>query len=116
MASPAIFKERCPYCSKFKLPGEILHLSGGMSICQRCFDWHCKALEVLATGKAPDGCQDCGITFEDLSNLSADGNTRMRLVPKDGVYQILCARCSEIYLPKRMDLLGGTRFAAQKGY
>lgn len=115
MAAPALFKEKCPYCSKWKLMGEVIHMSAGMTICQNCFDWHCKALMMLSTGKAPDACQECGITFEDLSKLSPDGNTRMMLVVKDQIYQILCPRCSDKYLPKRRDLLAGTAFAHQKG-
>jgi hypothetical protein len=34
----------------------------------------------------------------------------MYVVPRDGIYQILCRECAARYLPKRHDLYKGTAF------
>ena len=38
---------------------------------------------------------------------------RMYVVPKDGIYQLLCAGCVKPYLPKRKDLYRGTKFGTE---
>lgn len=78
-------------------------------MCFHCYEWHLKALAVLA-GTPPPGCQECGVTFGALQAASADGNTRMYVHPKDGLYQVLCPLCSDRYTHKRADLYGDTAF------
>lgn len=82
-------------------------------MCWQCMGWHEHALKVLA-GAPPRGCQECGVTFAFLESCSPDGNTRMYVHSKDGIYQILCPHCSDAYERKRLDLYGGTRYADLK--
>ena len=101
---------RCHYCSRFRSPREMLTLgTGGAKMCWRCFEWHRCALRMLA-GYPPSGCQQCGVTFQALRERNGGGDIRMYLMPKDGIYQVLCKRCSDRYLPKRVDLIGDTAF------
>jgi len=37
----------------------------------------------------------------------------MYVVPKDGIYQLLCACCVRPYVGKRADLYAGTRFGKE---
>lgn len=78
-------------------------------MCWSCYEWHGKALAMLA-GHPPPGCQECGVTFDHLKRITPGGNVRMYLHPKDGIYQILCRTCSDRYTPKRLDLYGDTQF------
>ena len=101
---------RCHYCSRHRTPHEIINIgTGGAKICWNCYEWHVKALGVLA-GHPPPGCQECGVTFTQLKEITPGGNVRMYLHPKDGMYQVLCRRCSDRYTPKRLDLYGDTQF------
>ncbi len=86
-------------------------MTGGPIMCWRCYERHQKALQILA-GNAPPGCQNekCGVTFQQLEERAAGGDVRMYLHFKDGIYQILCPTCSDQYVPKRVDLYGGTAF------
>jgi hypothetical protein len=81
------------YLGSASLPGQI--------ICDVCLDWHNRAIEMLA-GAAIPPCQEC----------DAQGETRLYVVPRDGVYQVLCARCVGPYVSKRTDLYRGTAFGA----
>ena len=102
---------RCNYCSR-QLPFFRVHrLREAQIICDDCIDWHNRALEFLA-GAPPPGCQECGATWEFLrdSPLSVEIQLRMYVVPRDGIYQILCSECVRRYLPKRRDLYAGTQF------
>ncbi len=106
---PNVLLVRCHYCSK-QLPRFRVHqLTNAQTICDHCLDWHNKALDFLA-GNTPPGCQCCGVTFEFLRDSELSVEIRMYVVPKDGIYQILCATCIQPYLPKRADLYGGTQF------
>jgi hypothetical protein len=108
METPAFqIRIRCHYCSHFRGPGDILHLPGGVVICLRCWEWHGKAMRMLA-GEPPPGCQVCGITFARLREMYPDGNIPMYLHPKDGIYQVLCRCCSDEYERERLDLYGDT--------
>jgi hypothetical protein len=37
----------------------------------------------------------------------------MYVVQKDGIYQVLCLACVQVYAPKRRDLYKGTKFGAE---
>lgn len=103
---------RCNYCSR-QLPAFRVHrLMQAQAICDDCIEWHNKALEFLA-GAPPPGCQECAATWEFLRDSAiGEENVRMYVVPRDGIYQILCAACARRYLPKRPDLYKGTPFGA----
>jgi hypothetical protein len=103
---------RCHYCSKYRNPKEVMPLgTGGALMCWHCYEWHGHALLMLG-GQPPPGCQDCGISFEELRLAYKGGDVKMYLHQKDGIYQILCRRCSDQYVPKRVDLYGATEFGA----
>jgi hypothetical protein len=110
-----VIGERCHYCSKWRAPREIQELgTGGAKICMHCLEWHFKAIRILA-GNPPDGCQKCGLKFQDLKECDALGNLRMYLVVKDGIYQVLCEPCNAIYERKRADLFRETEYGKRKG-
>jgi len=110
MTAPAYLATiRCHYCQRFHQHREILRLTGGPVMCWKCWQWHEHALKLLS-GAIPPGCQVCGLTFADLEARSADGNTRMYVHMKDGLYQVLCRMCSDAYTVKRRDLYGATEF------
>lgn len=58
----------------------------------------------------PRGCQECGLSIEELNAIGNAPTTRMYVVPKDGVYQLLCLACKERYCSKRADLYRNTQF------
>lgn len=78
-------------------------------ICDDCLAWHNKALEFLAGGPIP-GCQGCGATFEFLRDSTLGVEIRLYVVPKDGIYQVLCQICCGSYVAKRSDLYRETPF------
>jgi hypothetical protein len=47
----------------------------------------------------------------------AEGNIPMTLqmLPKDGIWQVLCQRCAGEYEDKRSDLIRGTAYGKSKG-
>lgn len=81
-------------------------------MCLRCHEWHGHALRILA-GEFPRGCQECGLTLEQLNTLGTGATTRMYVVPKDGIYQVLCAICKDAYCAKRADLYRATQFGSE---
>lgn len=100
-----LLKLRCRLCSKFRSPSEFVH-SPITGYCWHCYEWHQRALKMLA-GEDPPGCQECEVSFEVL-RAAACGDLRMYLHPKDGIYQVLCLKCSDEYERKRLDLYGDT--------
>jgi hypothetical protein len=111
---------RCHYCSRWRPPWRVHQLGGdgldaAQTICDHCLEWHHTAIEFLAGRRLP-GCQNCGMTAEALRELlnSGDGTVEVRLyvLPKDGVYQVLCAACVRPYMGKRADLYHGTPFGS----
>ena len=103
---------RCHWCSRWQLPGDLLRLSTGQPMCFRCHEWHGHALQVLG-GALPRGCQECRMSLEDLATLTGDPAMRMFVVPKDGIYQVLCAPCKDAYCRKRQDLYKNTKFGQE---
>ena len=87
-------------------------LPNGLVVCEQCQDWHKHALEILG-GAVPLGCSGCGSTWQTLRDLQIGVEVRMYVVPKDGLYQVLCPVCAQQYLPKRSDLYKGTEFGHQ---
>ncbi|HWE51391.1 MAG TPA: hypothetical protein VG273_16485 [Bryobacteraceae bacterium] len=107
---PDVALQRCNYCSKRRRRFELRRLAGhAQLICDDCIDWHNRAVEFLA-GSVPPGCQECRATWEFLRDSTPFVEIRMYVVPKDGIYQLLCAACVRPYLPKRQDLYRGTQF------
>lgn len=80
-------------------------------ICDSCLDWHNRAIEFLAGRELAPGCQECGVTWEILRDRDKTvENISMFVVPRDGIYQILCRDCVRPYTQKRADLYAGTGF------
>ena len=84
-------------CGQPRNPRETLLVGLGIRICWHCFEWHLKALEVLAGNAVPDDCQNCGRFRETLKSDAPSGEARMYLHAKDGVYVLLCKTCSDAY-------------------
>jgi hypothetical protein len=103
---------RCQYCDKSRHPGDVLRLPGGVTMCLNCADWHQHALKILS-GDLPRGCQECGAKFFSLKRTPKarrDVEIVMRLVVKDGIYQVLCEPCAAAYRAKRKEFYRGTQF------
>jgi hypothetical protein len=115
MSHGVLLGEKCPQCSQFRNPAEILRfgLDGCVRLCLKCYEHHLEVLKIMASGQPPKACQECNTEF---SNLAADaaGNSRMYIHSKDGVYQVLCSRCSDAYELKRADLYRSTPYGAEK--
>lgn len=108
---------RCNHCSKERHPAEVVRLGeGGARICLRCLESHQQALRALNTGTPPKECQECQTPFE-LMLPDAQGNIPMTLqmLPKDGIWQVLCMGCAAEYESKRSDLIKGTAYGKSKG-
>lgn len=103
-----IMAVRCHWCSKQRPHYRSHRLASNQVICDYCVDWHIHALEFLGGG-LPKGCQVCERTFAEL-HAQPGIATRMFVVPKDGIYQVLCAACAAPYTAKRADLYTGTKF------
>jgi hypothetical protein len=83
-------------------------------MCWFCWERHVKALAALESGKPPSHCPECRRVFAELPEDKA-GNVQMALHQKDGVYQVLCLSCSDLYEQKRRDLYANTQYGRQKG-
>lgn len=114
--SAALIGEKCPCCSRFYSPAEILRFGEGgcVRICLKCWEKHLEVLRVLATKVPPRACQECNTAFESLS-ADARGNSRMYIHQKDGMYQVLCSKCHEVYERKRADLYRSTPYGYARG-
>lgn len=107
----------CSFCSR-QLPAWRVHQLGtverpAQTICDDCLDWHNKAIALLA-GEAIPGCQGCGATWEILCDRELGSRIPLYVVPKDGIYQVLCSLCLRAYAPKRADLYRGTPFGGEQ--
>lgn len=115
MNVPDVMAVRCHYCSRERRFFEVHQISGGSQIiCESCLDWHNRAIEFLTGGAIP-GCQACGATWELLRDREPGHEVRLYVVPKDGIYQVLCKGCIAPYVSKRTDLYRGTKFGAARG-
>ena len=105
-----VITEKCHFCSKGRNPHEVIHLPGGKLLCWTCYGWHRRAMNLLAKGEVPPGCQECGLKIEAMQEVNARGDKPLYLHPKDGVYQVLCGKCSDAYVQKRADLYRSTQY------
>jgi hypothetical protein len=106
-----IIGERCPYCTKFRSPLEILPMPGGAKICLSCEQRHNEALEALSTGVFTGRCSECDLPAEELRAQGRCGaNGAMAMHFENGIYRAMCLVCDAAYVPKRIELYGGTEF------
>jgi hypothetical protein len=103
---------RCAFCSHERAAHRVHALASGQTICDYCIEWHRNALDVLGGG-VPRGCQECGASWEFLRDSTLGVEVRMYVVPKDGIYQLLCALCVRSYLVKVPDLNRHTRYGSE---
>lgn len=115
MSHGVLIGEKCPSCSRFVSPAEILRFGddGCVRLCARCWGKHLEALKVIGSGEPPKACQECNTPFGELA-ADERGNSRMYIHSKDGVYQVLCSCCSDAYERKRRDLYGSTPYGNAK--
>lgn len=110
LSAPAVMKVRCHYCSEFRSKHEVLYIgTGGACMCWHCYEWHGHALDALS-GNPPPGCQRCGVTYEQLRERNGGGDCPMYVHPCDGLYMVFCRKCSDAYVPKRVDLYRPTQY------
>lgn len=106
-----ITRERCPYCTKFRNPRDILHQPGDVRICLECEQRHLEALKALGSGEFHAACSECGKSAEELGPI----DLRMAVHFEDGKYRLLCMACDARYTPKRKELYAGTEFGRTLG-
>jgi hypothetical protein len=108
-AVPHVLGVRCHFCSKFRPAWRVHQLTAAQTICDYCLDWHNAAIAMLA-GACPRGCQGCGASWEKLRDSTPGVEVRLYVVPRDGIYQLLCGACVRPYVHARADLFRGTAF------
>jgi hypothetical protein len=108
---PNLFPVQCNWCSHYRPAYASHQLENGLTICEYCLQRHIEALDFLGTGRLPDTCQCCGKTWVHLA-ATAEIAIKIYIVPKDGIYQLLCDSCIGPYTLKRSDLYKGSRFGA----
>lgn len=106
-----IIAERCNYCSDFYNPNELRTMGESIKICWKCAEKQTVQVEAF---NPPDHCQVCHRPTAELAAEEPGDYLHMFPHWKDGVYQLLCRRCDAAYLPKRRDLVRGTRFAEEQ--
>lgn len=82
---------------------------GGAVMCHQCYEGHLIGLAYMSKQLSvaiPKECNVCG----HQPNPDAEGNIRLWMHLKDGIYQFLCKLCSDAYERKRLDLYGDTRY------
>ena len=103
---------RCRRCSRFRHPDDFA-INPTVGYCRQCYEGHQRALKVLEGG-VPKECTLCNAAFEDLMNAAGAGDIRMYVHLQDGLYGVMCQRCSDAYEHKRRDLYQATEYGAQK--
>jgi hypothetical protein len=109
-----VITAQCRRCSKWRSLDEFVAGGPQDGYCLRCLEWHRAALDHLATGKTPSGCQECERSLDELSRAAGSADVKMYLHPKDGIYQVLCGTCSDRYEQKRRDLYARTSYGQKK--
>lgn len=111
MTSQIIIGVRCHYCTRFRSPLEIIHMPGGVKICQPCEHRHTEALEALASGRFTGECSECGLSHEEIRAQRKCGpNGEMAIHFENGRYRAMCIECDRVYVPKRLEMYGQTEF------
>lgn len=106
-AVPFVILLRCHYCPRQVHPREVVNIGDDALMCWTCWEKHKIAVESF---NPPHECAECHRTFAQIAADTIGQSVRMYPHWKDGLYQILCAACDEIYVQKRKDLYGKTEF------
>ena len=109
MSVPIIVSVKCHSCQQFYDPREVISVAN-VHTCQKCWEWHEKAIQQLVT--ATGGCPECRRSHDEIGRDYPNGEPEYVLVPKDGIYQLLCRRCEEAYALQRKEMFVGTEHGA----
>lgn len=105
---------RCRFCGNYQPQGDfILPNDLAISPCLDCHRANEAALAALANKSEP-GCWECRKTLSQIAHDTGKADVRMYLHKKDGLFQLLCPRCSDAYERKRLDLYGSTPYGERK--
>lgn len=99
---------KCRRCSQYRFIEEFVGGGPVEGYCHECWSWN--AIEI-ARIRGITGCCDCQLTFERLKAIGR----RMFLVPKDGIYQILCQVCNDRWELLVKEMFKATRYGRGKG-
>ena len=110
-----LLQPKCRRCSKHRPIEEFVAGGPVTGYCLRCLEHHNEALELLCNGSLPRGCHECGLSIADLMARTSEADMPLYVHPKDGIYQLLCATCSDSYEQKRADLYRHTPHGVSKG-
>jgi len=114
--SAIIIGERCPYCTKFRSPLDIIRQPGNVTICLDCEQRHLEALQAMETGNFLGQCSECGTKHDELKAQRKCGpRGEMKIHFENGKYRVLCLVCDPIYFRKRQELYGPTEFGHSIG-
>ena len=103
---------KCPYCTKFRSPRDMIAMMGGAQICVQCELRHIEALDAMAKGVFTGECSECGLSAEELRAQGCCGSKgEMAVHFENGRYRAMCLVCDKTYVPKRLDLYGKTEFS-----
>ena len=105
--SAAVFRlwGKCPQCGRHCAPEE---LKGTQPRCYHCQEWHEMAVNVM---EASAGCAECGKTWDQFRDEGGPAELKMYVVPRDGIYQVLCRPCCDEFVRLSRQLYAGTAFA-----
>jgi hypothetical protein len=107
MTRQVVIAEKCPYCSRFVSPRDIIRHQG-FTICINCEARHNEAVDAIAAGRGFTGeCAECGKKAIDCGAMAVHYEA--------GKYRVNCLDCDPAYVQKRRDLYAGTEFAHSIG-
>lgn len=87
-------------------------MPGGASICHSCEQRHLEALDAMSSGRFTGECSECGLSADELRARQKCGpHGEMAVHFEGGRYRVMCLPCDRSYVPKRLELYGGTQFA-----
>jgi hypothetical protein len=73
---------------------------------------HREALALLNNGECPEACHECGA--DPQQSLNDQGQPALYLHLKDGIYQALCRKCSDLYEVKAKERYKETPYGAAR--
>lgn len=110
-AVPFVILLQCHYCPRQVHPREVVNIGDDALMCWTCWEKHKIAVESF---HPPHECAECQRTFAQIAADTIGNQVRMYPHWKDGLYQILCVACDEIYVQKRKDLYRKTEFGWER--
>jgi hypothetical protein len=109
-----VLHPKCRVCGRHRPVEEFVAGGPVTGYCLRCLERNQEALDLLANRSLPQGCHVCNKSMKQLSDETPGSDVRLYLHPKDGIWQLLCAPCSDRYEHKRADLYRGTPYGHER--